>query len=206
MIWRYAIPSVAGISVIAIIIYLVPGTPKDWLAFLSDPQTGPEIFILLMLLLPLIGFPITPFLILVGVKFGPMWATVITSAVFMFHLVISYILAHSLLRPHIKRLLNHLNYKMPEIHARRRWLFSFIFMAVPGLPYTVKNYTLAALNIPFVIYLTAGLLCNAVLALPFIGLGSSIIDNPRIAVIFVILLGVAYALTHLLRRRTARRK
>ncbi|HEX9776618.1 MAG TPA: hypothetical protein VGA63_00580 [Geopsychrobacteraceae bacterium] len=198
---RWLLPAVAALAGLAVLLFFLSDHPRQWLAFVMDRQLHPGLFILLMALLPLFGFPIIPFLVLVGVKFGPYWATVITALIFALHLIISFLLTHSFLRPKISALLAKINYRIPEIHERRLVPFSIIFMAVPGLPYSVKNFALATLNIPFRLFFPVGLGCNLLLALPFIGLGYSAIKDPVFALLFLLVVAGGYAASRWLKRK-----
>ncbi|WP_020676794.1 TVP38/TMEM64 family protein [Geopsychrobacter electrodiphilus] len=173
----------------------------DWLGFLHNPDTHPGIFILMMILLPILGFPIIPFLLLAGIKFGPCLAVGISVLIISFHLVVSYLLTHSFFHQQISRLLARMNYQIPEVSVRRQLLFSIIFMALPGLPYTVKNFTLAILNIPFLIFFPVGLLCNVTLALPFIFFGPSLFDDPKLSLLLLAVIAGGYALSLRLKRK-----
>ena len=199
--WRWLLPLAATLTGLLILYFALPGGPQDWLDFLLDPNRHPGLFIAVMLLLPMLGFPISPFLILAGIKFNPFWATGLTSLIFALHLLLAYLLAHSLLRPQITRLLSKGKFSLPEIHEHRRLPFSIIFMALPGLPYTVKNYALATLNIPFRIFFPVGLGCNLLLALPFIGLGHSAIKDPKLVILFLLVLAAGYAAALRLKRK-----
>ncbi len=199
--WRWLVPIAAFAALLVLLFVFMPGDPLDWVAFFIHRETHPWLFLLLMLLLPLAGFPITPFLLLAGIKFGPLGGFAVTAAVFGAHLVISYLLTHSLLRPFVWKLLARTRYKLPEIHADRRVPFSLIFMAVPGLPYAIKNYALALLNVPFRIYLPIGWSINLIQAIPFVGLGHSIIADPKLALVFVALLGAGYLVALKMRKR-----
>lgn len=200
-IWRWLLPVLATLAGLLSLAYLIPGGPRDWLAFFMSQDTHPGLFIIMMIVLPLFGFPISPFLILVGIKFGPYWAAVITSLIFAFHLVIAYLLTHSFLRRRISMLLARMNYQIPQIKESRRLIFSIIFMALPGLPYTIKNFSLAILNIPFSTYFTVGLVCNFLLALPFIGLGYALLTNKPFVLLFIAILAGGYVLTFWLKRK-----
>ena len=199
--WPWLIPLAAFVASLVLLFVFLPGDPADWIAFFVNRETRPRLFLVLMILLPLVGFPISPFLLLVGVKFGTYWGLAVTAGVFAGHLIVSYVLTHSLLRPFLWKVLAKTRYELPEIHHHRRVPFSLIFMAVPGLPYAVKNYALAMLNVPFRIYLPIAWGANLLLAVPFVGLGHSIIANPKLAWVFVALLGLGYLLALKLRRR-----
>lgn len=198
---RWLLPAVATLAGLLILFSVLPGDPLDWFEFLLDQDRHPGLFIALMILLPMLGFPISPFLILVGIKFGPYWATAVTALIFALHLVAAYLLAHSVLKPQISKILSKVKYSLPVIQERRRLPFSIIFMAVPGLPYTVKNYALATLNIPFRIYFPVGLSCNLLLAVPFIGLGHSAIQDPKLVIVFLLLLAAGYVAAAWLKRK-----
>lgn len=199
--WRWLLPVLATGIALLLLIYLIPGGPRDWLAFIMDRETHPALFILLMILLPMFGFPISPFLLLLGIKFGPYLAIGITTLIFAFHLALSYLLTHSFLRPQIVNLLAKTRYQIPRIQAERHLSFSILFMAVPGLPYAVKNFALAVLNIPFVIFFPVGLAANFVLALPFIGLGYSLLENPVMSLVLLAILIAGYIFALWLKRR-----
>ncbi|MDT8444479.1 MAG: hypothetical protein RQ722_09310, partial [Desulfuromonadales bacterium] len=89
-IWRWLLPALAALAGLLSLAYIIPGGPRDWLAFFMSQDTHPGLFIIMMIILPLFGFPISPFLILVGIKFGPYWAAIITCLIFTFHLGIAY--------------------------------------------------------------------------------------------------------------------
>lgn len=199
--WRWLLPVLSALAGLLLLAYILPGGPREWLGFVMDRETHPGLFILMMILLPMLGFPISPFLLLAGIKFGPYWASGITGLIFAAHLIMSYLLTHSFLRPQIASLLARGNYRIPELHAKRHLTFSIIFMAIPGLPYTVKNIALATLRIPFLIYFSVGLACNFVLALPFIGLGHTVIENPKYALLFLGVLAGGYAAAILLKHK-----
>jgi uncharacterized membrane protein YdjX (TVP38/TMEM64 family) len=198
---RWLLPTVATLAGFLILFFVLPGGPQDWVEFILDQDRHPGLFIALMILLPMLGFPISPFLIMVAIKFGPFGATAVTALIFALHLVAAYLLAHSVLRPQISKLLSKVKYSLPEIQQRRRLPFSLIFMALPGLPYTVKNYILATLNIPFRIYFPVGLGCNLLLALPFIGLGHTAIQNPKLVIVFLVVLAAGYVAAVWLKRK-----
>ncbi len=192
--WRLLPGFAAGAVLLLMVLLVYFGEPAEWVEFFVDRQVRPWLFIVLMLLLPLAGFPLTVFLLAAGIKFGVLEGLAITAGVIGVHLVITYLLTHSLLRPYIWKLLARTRYDLPEISARHRLVFSLVFMAVPVLPYAVKNFSLALLNIPLHIYLPVAWGVNLLLAIPFIGIGYSVIANPALVWVFIVLLGGSYFL------------
>ena len=192
--WRLFLGFAAGAVMLLLVLLVYFGEPAEWVDFFVDRQVRPWLFVVLMLLLPLMGFPLTVFLLAAGIKFGFLEGFAITAVIIGVHLVITYLLTNSLLRPYIWKLLARTRYDLPEISARHRLVFSLVFMAVPALPYTVKNFSLALLNVPLRIYLPVAWGANLLLAIPFIGIGYSVIANPALLWIFVVLLGGGYFL------------
>lgn len=138
-----------------------------------DADLSPVLFISLMVLLPVLGFPISVFLVVGGIKFGIVLATVLWLVVLPIHTIIGY-LAVKFLRPWLQKLLhNTLEYDIPTIPPNRQALFSFLFLAIPALPYGAKNYLLpmAGVSIRYCILLNC--LVQSILGLPFIILGKS---------------------------------
>jgi uncharacterized membrane protein YdjX (TVP38/TMEM64 family) len=191
---RQLLAFAALVVLLLIVMIMIFGGPANWAQFFVDRQVRPGLFIFLMLLLPLAGFPISAFLLAVGIKFGPYEGFAITSVIIGVHLVVTFFLTHSLLRPYIVKIMAQTRYELPRIHAHRQLVFAVIFMVIPALPYTVKNFSLALLNVPWRIYLPVAWGANLLLAIPFIGLGHSAIANPRLAWLFLALLGIGYLL------------
>jgi len=202
---RYGLAGLAAGGVLAVL--LIAWLWEDAAAFIAyavDPQTHAALFLLMFVLLPLVGFPISAFLILVGVKFGA-WGGILTMLVGMpVHLVVSYLVANSFLRSLLTRCLENMNYRLPQLPRDRALWFSFIFMAVPGLPYTVKNYVLPLSGAPFRTYFLSGYLVQGVMAIPFIVAGDAAAGEQLVilAAIFAVMLAI-YAVVHQLRRRHA---
>lgn len=191
----------ALVVLLLVFMFMIFGRPANWAQFFVDRQIRPGLFIVLMLLLPLAGFPISAFLLAVGIKFGPYEGFAITSVIIGVHLIVTFLLTHSLLRPYLLKMMAQTRYELPQINTHRQLVFAMIFMAIPALPYTVKNFSLALLNVPWRIYLPVAWGANLLLAIPFIGLGHSAITNPRLAWVFLALLGLGYLLASKMLRK-----
>lgn len=141
-----------------------------------DKNTPPALFIALMVVLPLIGIPISIFLIMAGIKFGILYAVLLWAVVLLSHTLISYYLARALRRPLMRLLTEKMGYDVPEVPEQHEALYSFVFLAVPGIPYAVKNYLLPLAGIPFRYCVLMNTIVQLVLGLPFIVLGKSATD------------------------------
>jgi uncharacterized membrane protein YdjX (TVP38/TMEM64 family) len=138
-----------------------------------DSDISPLLFILLMILLPLVGFPISVFLVVAGIKFDIPATVALWLVILPIHTQISYTAAKNL-RPFLVRLLkNSMGYTIPSIPPHREAEFSFLFLAIPGLPYAVKNYLLPLAGAPFRYCVIMNCIVQGALGLPFIILGKS---------------------------------
>ena len=172
--------------------------------FIRDPEANPFLFLGLMATLPVIGFPISLFLLSAGIKFGLEWGLVLSAVTMFVHLLISHLLARRLLSGPLSALFERFGYRLPKVPRDRVALFTFVFVAVPGLPYALKNYSLVLAGVPFRHYLTIGWSVQWVMGIPFLGLGGAAAasDLAFLLGFFAILAGV-YFLVRWLRKRYA---
>ena len=119
------------------------GLPAAWL-------------IVLFLLLPLLGFPISVFLVVVGIRFGFAAGMAVAVVVVFLHNLAAYHLVHRLFRTAVRRFMERVGYAIPSIGKDHRAWFTAMFAAIHGPPYTVKLYLLALTDIPFRIYFWVG--------------------------------------------------
>jgi len=174
-------------------------------AYVTSAETHPAPFLLMLVFLPLAGFPMSVFLVLLGVKFGAWAGVLIMLAAMPLHLLISYFAATSLMRSFVQRCLAKMDYRLPQIPEHNALWFSAVFMAVPGLPYTVKNYALPLAGAPFRPYFLSGYLVQAAMGAPFIVAGNAAAGKHGILLGGIIILIIAiYAFVRHLRKRNAR--
>jgi uncharacterized membrane protein YdjX (TVP38/TMEM64 family) len=191
---------VTGALVLAGIVYAVwRYDTSGWIAFLIHEKTHPLLFVGLMAALPSFGFPMSVFLVLVGVKFGIGGGIAVTALILPVQMAISFLVTKSLLRPKIEGILRRRGYRMPRIPDNRRALFTALFVGIPGLPYAMKNYLLALTRIPFRYYLGIGWPVHLAVTTPFVGLGGSTVEmNLLLAALFGgILVGLYVMLTRM---------
>lgn len=166
---------VAALLVWGLIFAVQHGYPQD-LAKVIKTDISPLAFVVLMVLLPLVGFPISIFLIVAGIRFGIPVAFLLWLVALPVHTLIGYAVAGNL-RPFLVRFFQkHTRYSIPTIRANREALFSFLFLAMPGLPYAVKNYLLPLTGVGFRYSVITNCIVQGILGLPFIILGKSSAD------------------------------
>ena len=159
-------------------------------------EASPVPFFVAMAVLPAIGAPLTPFLVIAGATFG-IWGGLIGSiAAIALNLCIGYVVAHSKLRPRIEALFKRFDYKVPDFAAggRTAWRFAAAVKLTPALPTAAKMYVLAVTSVPFPIYFTVSLAITSVFAFAWIALGGSLLahdlSDVTIAAIAIVVLVV----------------
>lgn len=110
------------------------------------------VVILLMALLPLVGFPISLVYLMAGARFGPWLGLPVVILVTAVHLVGTYWITRSFLRGPLERFLARRRYRLPHIPAGEYGSVCLLAALVPGPPYFARNYLLALTDIPFRIY------------------------------------------------------
>jgi uncharacterized membrane protein YdjX (TVP38/TMEM64 family) len=128
-------------------------------------------------LLPLVGFPISVGLLLLGIRFG-FWMGMLAATFGMaFHHVVAFYAVHGSLRDWIHHKLDEKwDYQVPKMGNRSASVFTMIFTAVHGPPYTLKLYFLALTDVPFRIYFWVGLPVYLLFSVVAVGAGSAVMD------------------------------
>jgi uncharacterized membrane protein YdjX (TVP38/TMEM64 family) len=157
-------------------------------------EATPVPFFLAMALLPAIGAPLSPFLVLAGASFGVWLGLVGTVVAIALNLVICYAIAHSKLRPRLQALFERFDYKVPDFTAGgpRAWRFAAAMKLTPALPAFAKTYILAVTAVPFPIYFTVSLAITMLFAVAWLVLGDSLlahnVDRSTVAVLAILAL------------------
>lgn len=165
--------ALVGLAAILFIPVLLLFEPGHWQRIITDPNSNRLLFIGLMAVLPVFGVTIIIFLIFIGIKFGTMVGILISGLLMFFHMLVAYLISHSFLRPRIDRFIGEHRWSRPHMPAGRKELYAFLFIAIPGLPYAVKNYLLALSGLPFLHYLAICWTVQMVMGIPFIVLGEA---------------------------------
>jgi uncharacterized membrane protein YdjX (TVP38/TMEM64 family) len=146
-------------------------------------------FLALMTVLPVVGVPVSAFLVLGGVRFGTGWSLLAMAITFPIHLLAVDWVTRSVLRPRLQRFLSRRGYRLPEIPPHRRVLYTSIFTAVPSLPYAIKNYLLVLGGISRRLCFGLVLPIHLAAGVPFVVLGESVISlNAALALVLVALI------------------
>lgn len=187
----------------AVLLYLyLSYNPAHLLSRYLQSDANAYIFAFLMAILPLAGVPISIFLVLVGMLFGMPAGFALTGVLMLFHLVMTYYLVHSFVRPLLIRVLGEFHLAIPRLPRQRRKRIGFVFMILPGLPYAVKNYLLALAEMPLKPYLIISWAAHFALSIPFIILGKGVIElDPVVLFPAVGLISLGLVLQYYLRRR-----
>lgn len=161
-----------------------------------------SVFVVLMALLPLAGLPISVFLVLIGMMFGIPAGIGITAIVMFFHVLATYYLVHSFVRPLLLGFLNRFELKIPRLPRERRKRIGFAFMILPGIPYSLKNYLLALAEMPFRPYVIISWSVQFIMSIPFIVLGRGVVElDPIILILAAVLIVTGLTIQYRLRKR-----
>lgn len=125
------------------------------------------------IILPVFGFPILPLLILMGARFGAVIGLCVVFAVIPIHLGIAFRVTNSVFRKPIEKIIKRRSLKVPSIPETHRLKYGMLFMILPGLSYSLKNYILPLSGLPFVPFMICGWVPQGLLGVPFVLLGNA---------------------------------
>jgi uncharacterized membrane protein YdjX (TVP38/TMEM64 family) len=132
-------------------------------------------FIFAYFTLPIVGFPVTIFLILAGVRFGFAGGMVVAALGMIFHHLVAFRLVNGCLRGRLTTQLERAGYRVPSLIQNHPISFTAIFAAVHGPPYIAKVYLLALTDISFRVYFWVGAPVYILFCVLPVGLGSSVV-------------------------------
>jgi uncharacterized membrane protein YdjX (TVP38/TMEM64 family) len=175
------------------------------LIYINSGRSPAAVPVFALLVLPMVLFPVTPLLILIGLRFDSGLGTLIMFLVMPIHLSLSFMFTRRWLRRRMQAFARKIGYRHVTLPRNRHFEFSLLFMAVPGLPYAVKNYLLPVSNISFRTYLATGWLAQGVMGIPFVVLGDAAAAwSAPLFIAFVLLLLITAAIARLVRKRLDR--
>jgi uncharacterized membrane protein YdjX (TVP38/TMEM64 family) len=140
---------------------------------LISENTPAEVFIPLMVVLPLAGMPLTVFLLVLGIKFGVGPGLLLLEIILPVHILIAYFLAIGVRAPIEKYLIRRKNFQIPEVPAHKALIFSFLVVTFPVFPYVVKLYLLPLAGVRFRYCFWVNWVVQGTMCIPFVLLGRS---------------------------------
>ncbi len=144
-------------TVVAAVIVLLSSEAVDLGAIRQWMQDlNPVMLILLMALLPLVGFSVSVVYLVAGAAFGGIAGFTVITAVTAVHLLGSHWLGTTFLRRPMERFLKARKVHVPEIPAGEERSLALLAVLTPGPPYFLRNYALALSGIPLRIYFWIG--------------------------------------------------
>ncbi len=174
--WKLVIGSTAAVCAAAVVYLLLRYDLFQRVIVMINEGTPAEVFIPLMVFLPMVGVPLSLFLFVLGVKFGLVSGLLLLEAVMPVHFLLGFSLAHWVRKPIENFLIQKKGYPIPRIPPKRLLLFSFLFLTFPAFPYAVKVYGLPLAGAPFRYCFWFNWAVQGSLCIPFVLLGRSAAD------------------------------
>ncbi|MCC5805739.1 MAG: hypothetical protein JJU00_05355 [Opitutales bacterium] len=171
--------------------------------------TNPLVFLGLMTVLPLVGFPIAVFYLYAGTAFSWPLAWGLCVAALALNMAAAYVLGVRMLRRPVSDWLSAHGYEIPALRETGHFRLVFIVRAVPAFPFPVQNYLLALAGTPFGLYLVLSLAIQATFAAGMTAVPALLLDpthrNLFIAAGVVVILAIGHICLRLRGRGHGRR-
>jgi uncharacterized membrane protein YdjX (TVP38/TMEM64 family) len=160
-----------------------------WLAGHEVAQTWkhearPLPFFTAMAVLPSLGIPVTPFLLLAGATFGTAAGLVGSLVAIAANLLLSFWIARGGLRPMLERMIERTNYSLPSVGEGRAasLRFATLVKLAPGIP-GIKHYVIVLAGVPLPIYLFVCLGITGLYAVALVFIGESLLDHDLVKLV-----------------------
>ena len=127
-----------------------------------------------LVLLPLVGIPVSPVWIAVGIRMGTVWGTLLALVALLFNFTLAYGLATRFIRCRFRTWLETRGNALPAMTPgdETRWIV--LVRVTPGFPLFLQNYLLGMAGVGFLRYLILSLPIQGIYAFLFISLGTSL--------------------------------
>jgi uncharacterized membrane protein YdjX (TVP38/TMEM64 family) len=135
------------------------------------------VYFLGLVLLPLVGMPVSPLWILAGVIHGHTKGMLLGIGALGFNFALGYWMARSLLRAPIERWLVARGRTVPLIPPQDEWLWIVLLRSTPGIPLFVQNYMLGLARVRFGLYLLLSFPIQIVYVTAFVMVGESLVTS-----------------------------
>ena len=139
----------------------------------------PILLMLALAILPGIGFPISPLLIVFGTSLTPQYGLITTCllgiAMQSFCTTWSYAIAAGPLKNCLTQWL-HRRYTLPSLQSKGAITATLLIRLAPGFPYALQNIILGLIGVPLKTYLLISMPITAMISSIFISSGAAIIE------------------------------
>ncbi len=137
-------------------------------------EAPPLVLFAALVIAPLIGIPISPIWIAVGIRMGTFWGTLVALVALLLNFTLAYGLAMRFARGRIRSWIEKRGKSLPSLTAgdETRWII--LVRITPGFPLFLQNYLLGMVGVNFFRYLLLSLPIQGIYAFLFIYLGTSL--------------------------------
>ncbi|MGC6455731.1 MAG: TVP38/TMEM64 family protein [Coraliomargaritaceae bacterium] len=168
-------------------------------------ERQPAALILSLAILPGLGAPVSPLLILFGIVLGPLYglpaACIIGVAAQSVCTAWTYFLASGPLRGFLQKTLLR-NRTLPELSSGNAAKICFMIRIAPGFPYALQNVVLGVLKMRFSTYLLVSVPIQSIYTVGFISTGGAFFEgNTGQALTALLLLLAALFALRIIRKR-----
>lgn len=169
----------------------------------SLPLAG---LVLAQVLLPLVGVPVSPLWIAMGINAGAGLGGALSAGTLALNQTLGYWLARKWLREPIERWIRARGKSAPQIPEGEETLWILLLRVTPGVPLVVQNYLLGLARVRFDRYLAISFPVQLAYAVAFVSLGHAFKDSNLWRGMFALSGLAAVAVAVLLIRRHLDRK
>lgn len=146
---KYTIQVIIAAFALIIIWMIIPGSKSIGEVASIGKKVGYLSFYIGQSVLPIIGFPIIPFLVVGSFSFS-FWSVLIGTAIAQaIQLPLVYLIGQKLLTPVIKNLSDWFEFPILKLENKDQVKFIFFIKLLPGLSQTLRHYILAVYKVPF---------------------------------------------------------
>lgn len=140
-------------------------------------KTNPGVFVAIVTICPLIGFPVTPFLLAAAPIYGKVMGMVWAMTGLSISTVVGYWIGGYGFRDRVESLILKRMGKMPSIPREHTKRVIIMFRMTPGFPLFIQNYILGFVRVPFFEFCWLSFLLLLIQATGYVIFGGAIFEG-----------------------------
>lgn len=211
MVLPLALVGVSGIGFLGWMAWRFGWTLEDLKAAV-DSVTGflearPKTLYLALMTIPVLGFPLSPLLILGGVVYGNTFGTIgsilVTQSAVCLAMFWAYLASAYPCRRLMEDLLKRFEVPLPDLSRKGYRQVIFLIRAAPGLPFAFQNISLGLIKVPLVPYMLISTPVSLCYTTGFVMSGKALLEGNVALLIgaLVVLVVVGMGIRHLVKRQ-----
>jgi uncharacterized membrane protein YdjX (TVP38/TMEM64 family) len=140
-------------------------------------SANPIYILVAIAVLPLFGFPVSPLMVIAGVRLGALYGFWLVFLGLLFNFSAAYWLSAKMLREWLIDRIRRRGLSIPCVSLENMLAVTILIRATPGIPLFIQNYVLGVAGVRFWTYIIVSMLVHSIYGLAFVVFGNALTES-----------------------------